>query len=123
MDYNYPAVRLFETYDAFSHAYREAFCNTVSHAYRAEYPDYDEAFFRDNVLAMIYLEEGSGSISHEVTSVRRVGDTIEISVRREIPMEGTCDMAYWAIAVPIFREDWDGAEIVPVINTHQFWSE
>lgn len=104
MDYNYPAVRLFETYDAFSSAYREVFA------------EYDEAFFRDNVLAVIYLEEGSGSISHEVTMVRRVGDSIEIHVRREIPEVGTCDMAYWAIAAAIAREDWDGAAIVPRVS-------
>lgn len=110
-DNNYPAVRLFENYGDFSQAYREQF------------PDYDEAFFRDNVLAVIYLEEGSGSISHEVTMVRRVGETIEIFIRREIPEVGTCDMAYWTIAAAISREDWDGAEIVPVINTHQLWSE
>ena len=87
------------------------------------FPDYDEAFFRDNVLAVIYLEEGSGSVSHSVTGVRRVGDSIEIHVRREIPEVGTCDMAYWAIAAAISREDWDGAAIVPVIHTHQLWSE
>ena len=55
--------------------------------------------------------------------VRRVGDSIEIHIRREIPEVGTCDMAYWTIAAAISREDWDGAEIVPVINTHQLWSE
>lgn len=110
-DDNYPAVRLFENYGDFSQAYREQF------------PDYDELFFRDNVLAVIYLEEGSGSISHEVTMVRRVGDSIEIHIRREIPEVGTCDMAYWTISTAISREDWDGAEIVPVINTHQLWSE
>ena len=103
-EYNYPAVRLFETYKAFPNDHREAF------------GDYDEAFFRDHVLAVVYLEEGSGSISHEVTSVRRVGETIEIHIRREIPEEGTCDMAYWAIAVAISREDWDGAQIVPCVS-------
>ena len=106
-----PAVRLYETYDAFSDDHKESF------------PDYDEAFFRENVLAVIYLEEGSGSVSHSVTGVRRVGDSIEIHVRREIPEVGTCDMAYWTIAAAISREDWDGAAIVPVIHTHQLWSE
>lgn len=104
MEYNYPAVRLFEDYEDFSPAYREAF------------PAYDAAFFEDNVLAVVYLAEGSGSISHEVTTVRRVGDSIEIHIRREIPEVGTCDMAYWAIAAAISREDWDGASIVPCVS-------
>ncbi len=111
VDYHDPTVRLFETFNALPKDHIEQF------------PDYDEAFFRDNVLAVIYLEEGSGSISHSVTGVRRVGNSIEIHVRREIPEVGTCDMAYWAIAAAISREDWDGAEIVPVIYTHQLWSE
>ncbi|MBQ7298255.1 MAG: hypothetical protein IJW77_00255, partial [Clostridia bacterium] len=102
---------LYQTYDEFPARHREQF------------PEYDTAFFENNVLAVVYLEEGSGSIAHEVTKVRRVGETIEIHIRREIPEVGTCDMAYWTVAVAISREDWDGAEIVPVINTHQFWSE
>jgi len=40
-----------------------------------------------------------------------------------VPEIGTCDMAYWAIAAAIPREDWDGAAIVPVINSHQAWIE
>ena len=103
-DYNYPAVRLFETYDALPRDHKEQF------------PDYDELFFRDNVLAVMYLEEGSGSVSHSVTGVHRVGETIEINIRREIPAVGTCDMAYWAIAAAISREDWDGAAIVPRVS-------
>ncbi len=84
---------------------------------------YDEAFFRDNVLAVVYLEEGSGSITHEVTKVQRVDDRIEIHIRRNVPAEGTCDMAYWTFTTAISREDWNGAEIVPIINTVQAWNE
>lgn len=110
-EFTAPGVRLYQTYDELSARHREQF------------PEYDASFFENNVLAVVYLEEGSGSISHEVTGVRRVGESIEIHIRREVPEIGTCDMAYWAIAAAISREDWDGAEIVPVINTHQFWSE
>lgn len=110
-EFSAPGVRLYQTYDEFPAGHREQF------------PEYDAAFFENNVLAVVYLEEGSGSITHEVTGVRRVGESIEIHIRREIPEVGTCDMAYWTIAAEISREDWDGAEIVPVINTHQFWSE
>lgn len=110
-EFSAPGVRLVETYDDFPTRHREQF------------PEYDAAFFEDNVLAVLYLEEGSGSISHEVTKIRRVGETIEIHIRREIPEVGTCDMAYWTVAAAIARENWDGAEIVPVINTVQAWNE
>ncbi len=106
-----PAVRLVESYDDFPVRHREQF------------PEYDAAFFEDNVLAVLYLEEGSGSISHEVTKIRRAGETIEIHIRREIPEVGTCDMAYWTVVAAISREDWDGAEVVTVINTVQAWNE
>ena len=80
---------------------------------------YDEAFFEDYVLAIVYLEEGSGSIQNAITNVRRVQDWIEIHIQRNVPPEGTCDMAYWTLTAAIPREEWDGAEIVPVIHTVQ----
>lgn len=110
-EFTAPGVRLYQTYDELPARHREQF------------PEYDAVFFEDHVLAVVYLEEGSGSIAHEVTMVRRVGETIKIHIRREIPEVGTCDMAYWTVAAAISREDWDGAEIVPVINTQQLLSE
>ena len=80
---------------------------------------YDEAFFEDYVLAIVYLEEGSGSIQNAITNVRRVQDWIEIHIQRNVPPEGTCDMAYWTLTAAIPREDWNGSEIVPVIHTVQ----
>ncbi|MBR5869401.1 MAG: hypothetical protein IKZ09_00050 [Clostridia bacterium] len=80
---------------------------------------YDVAFFEDYVLAIVYLEEGSGSIRNAITNVRRVQDWIEIHIQRNVPPEGTCDMAYWTLTAAIPREEWDGAEIVPVIHTVQ----
>ena len=106
-----PAVSVVERYEDFAGAGM------------AEFAAYDEAFFRDNVLAVVYLEEGSGSVSHEVSMVRRVGNTIEINIRREVPEVGTCDMAYWTVTAAISRADWDGAEIVPVIHTVEYQSD
>ena len=64
-----------------------------------ELADYDEAFFADNALLMIYLEEGSGSFRHEVTGLRIDNDLLTVSVNRMKPEVYTDDMAGWFILV------------------------
>lgn len=55
---------------------------------------YDSAFFEDSYLLFILLEEGSGSIRHEITGVFRSGaGRFDICVDTITPEVGTCDMA------------------------------
>lgn len=66
---------------------------------------YDESFFEDRCLVMVLLEEGSGSIRHEVRQVRQHADgTLTISVDTLEPEAGTCDMAQWHILLELPRE-------------------
>ena len=64
---------------------------------------YDEAYFEKRVLILVLLEEGSGSIRHEVTGVETTGTSGEqkiiIRIETEVPEVGTCDMAEWHIFV------------------------
>lgn len=66
---------------------------------------YDEEFFKSKKLILVYLQEGSGSIRHEVTSIcqRNIEDEEKyvIDIRRQLPGEGTDDMAYWHIFVEL----------------------
>jgi len=62
---------------------------------------YDEAYFARQDLVLICLEETSGSISHRVTQVREDADGWCITVARQIPREGTDDMAQWHILLEI----------------------
>ncbi len=63
---------------------------------------YDERFFDTHRLAVIYLEEGSGSVTHQVLSacVNAQG-LLDISLWRIVPEVGDCVMAYWGIAVEL----------------------
>lgn len=66
---------------------------------------YDEAFFEKNYLIFILLEEGSGSVRHEVRSVQQTADKkISISIDRKVPEVGTSDMAEWHIILELSRD-------------------
>lgn len=61
---------------------------------------YDAAYFENQVLVMVLLEEGSGSIRHEVESVAMGEDgKCHISINRIVPEAGTADMAAWHILI------------------------
>ena len=61
---------------------------------------YDEAYFEDQILVMVLLEEGSGSIRHIVDNVKLGSDgKLYISIRRDVPEVGTDDMAEWHILI------------------------
>ena len=61
---------------------------------------YDAAFFEENMLVFAIVEEGSGSIRHELMGV--TADDI-ILIKRIVPEEGTCDMAEWHIIIEMPR--------------------
>ncbi len=58
---------------------------------------YDDAFFAEHDLLMAILEEGSGSIRHQVTDIK---DGI-VEIEHLVPEVGTCDMAEWHLLIPI----------------------
>ena len=67
---------------------------------------YDDAFFEENYLLFVLLEEGSGSIRHEVLGVTQAQDgTLSVSIDRLVPEVGTCDMAQWHIILELRREN------------------
>lgn len=66
---------------------------------------YDEAFFEKQYLVMILVEEGSGSIRHNVSHVGVSGDGIlYINLQTVTPDVGTDDMAQWHILVELEKE-------------------
>ena len=66
---------------------------------------YDEAFFEENYLIFVLLEEGSGSVRHEVRSVGQTSDKkISVSIDSILPDgAGTSDMAEWHIILELSR--------------------
>ena len=63
---------------------------------------YDDAFFADRDLIILVLEEGSGSIRHEVNGIRPYYDnTWQLTVRRITPEVCTDDMAQWHLLIEV----------------------
>ena len=62
---------------------------------------YTDSFFEDRYLALVLIQENSGSIRHRVESVDISG---YILISRMIPEIGTHDMAQWHIIIEIDAE-------------------
>ena len=70
----------------------------------------DEAFFAEQSLLILYLEESSGSNRHRVDQVIVEDGTVTVTLTTLEPEIFTCDTAYWAILIPIDK----GAAGLPV---------
>ena len=75
---------------------------------------YDEAYFSQQILVMVLLQEGSGSVRHQVTSVGITEDgKLNITIDSQCPEISTDDMAQWHILVePEAGVDVESAEDV-----------
>ncbi len=74
----------------------------------AQFDSYDAAFFAEHLLVIAFVEEGSGSIRHEVVCCTTASSGSEITIRSFNPNPdgiGTCDMAYWHIPIALKRAD------------------
>lgn len=74
----------------------------LNDAFTTECEKYNEDYFSEKTLILVYLSEGSGSTSHKVTKVS-ADDTEKLSVyiETDTPEVGTCDMAYHHIFISI----------------------
>ena len=68
---------------------------------------YDDAYFERQNLVLIVLQEGSGSIRHEITDVRRNMEKggWAITIDSNSPEIGTCDMAQWHLFLEVQMGD------------------
>lgn len=60
---------------------------------------YDEKYFENQILVMVLLEEGSGSIRHEVEGVSTLDGEMIVEIKTLVPEAGTEDMAEWHILI------------------------
>lgn len=86
----------------------KTYCENISTEEFLEACDkYSENYFENQVLVLVVLQEGSGSISHNVKALTTKGIvtgnemTAKLSIEIEslIPEAGTCDMAQWHIII------------------------
>lgn len=113
---DFPSVRIIKStqeLQSYYDTWRDVFClerwepdyADTSFGFQAACDGYDEAFFEKNYLLFVLLQEGSGSISHEVRGVAQAQDgTLGISIDRIVPEVCTCDMAQWHIILELNRD-------------------
>ena len=67
--------------------------------------NYDDEYFKNNALVLIYVERSSGS--HKVIPTEVKVENNKMTVKYEVyhPEVGTCDMAYWYIFVECSKEE------------------
>lgn len=65
---------------------------------------YGEDFFVGHRLLAVVVEEGSGSVTHEIAALYRDS----VSILRHVPEAGTCDMAAWLILAEVDATFDDG---------------
>ena len=65
---------------------------------------YDEEYFKENNLIIIYLTEPSGSITHEIKDISINEERICISIKQNYPEYLTCDMAGWLLILEIEKD-------------------
>ncbi len=109
-------------------AVREAFADVFQFAVKwdefssfdAKMGRYDDAFFEEYVLILIYVEANSGSYRFGVEGVYLDGDVVRATVKQlNAPEAVTDDMAGWMLAVPLAREGLPekvGADAIKIGN-------
>ncbi len=113
---------LFETKEGFDKFYNET---SGIFTYNQSYDEissfnnlksmYDENFFKNNHLIIVYLPEGSGSVRHKTESVSVVdGQKLNIAIGRIRPQVGTMDMAGWFVLIEIPRNELKNIDAVTV---------
>ncbi|MDE7229863.1 MAG: hypothetical protein K2N56_05220 [Oscillospiraceae bacterium] len=80
---------------------------------------YDEEFFKDHCLLFVIVQEGSGSIGHDVRKVEYSAEnnTISITIDRIVPNIGTDDMAEWHIVIELDARYGGAASVNVTQNT------
>lgn len=113
---------LFETkagFDSFCNETSDVFTYNQSHDEVPSFNDlksmYDESFFKNNHLIIVYLPEGSGSVRHKTESVSVVdGWNLDIAISRIRPEDGTMDMSGWFALFEIPRNELKHVNVVTV---------
>lgn len=104
-DAAYPVITVIR-----SRAELEAYCKEnrglydLESGFLAACGRYDDAYFAEKDLLLVLLEEGSGSVRHELSGIRPHEDGWYLTGRRIVPEVGTCDMAQWHILAELEKD-------------------
>ncbi len=93
----YPAVRIIRSADEMSRYLKNE--THMSEELVSACEKYNADYFKEQILIIVLLEEGSGSVRHEVEKVGSDNTHAVIQIKSIAPEVGTCDMAWWHILI------------------------
>lgn len=64
---------------------------------------YHENFFDNNIIIACVQHEGSGSVGHSLKGVILNENLLTVTINREVPYIGTCDMASWLCLISVSK--------------------
>ena len=122
----YPMVFLFHTPEMLTEYYeanrdlydlapRETVYTDSSIGFADAITQYDAAWFAEHDLLMVVLEEGSGSIRHEVYAITETPEKWSINIASIEPEVCIADMAQWHILIEVEKDLIDVTEPIPIV--------
>ena len=66
---------------------------------------YDETFFKEKALLLVYIAESSGSNTHKIHSCYVSDGICTVIVESIVPESGDCDMAGWLVCLEVEKDD------------------
>lgn len=82
----------------------DPFCDGDSSEFDA-YEVYGDEYFENNILVLLLLEEGSGSIRHKIDSVTKTEKGLDVVIEYVCPEVCTADMAYWTLFIELDKSE------------------
>ena len=93
----YPAVKIIRSANEMSRYLKNE--THMSEELVSACEKYNADYFKEQILIIVLLEEGSGSVRHEVEKVGSDNTHAVIQIKSIAPEVGTCDMAWWHILI------------------------
>lgn len=97
-------------------SYRKLTQNGINEDFLKATEKYTEEFFRESLLFIAHIEEGSGSNTHKVSKVISTGKKTNVYIETITPEVGTCDMAYHRIIVELKKTDTENTDFQLFFN-------
>ena len=109
----FPQIRVIKSIEDLNNYVKE-----FNNEFAEECEKYDEEYFKGKPLIVVILEEGSSSITHTVTALKRADSGgLYAYIDVNLPETGDSDMAYWHIFIELENR------IIDYIDDPTVWAD
>ena len=109
----FPQIRVIKSVEDLNNYVKE-----FNNEFSKECEKYDEEYFKGKPLIVVILEEGSSSITHTVTALKRADSGgLYAYIDVNLPETGDSDMAYWHIFIELENR------IIDYIDDPTVWAD